>query len=48
MQELFAALRDSAPDRDRLFGTLAGTVPPEEFFAPDNIARILVPLADAA
>ena len=26
----------------------AGTVPAEEFFAPDNIARILVPLADAA
>ena len=48
MQELFAALRHSAPDRDRLFGTLAGTVAPKEFFAPDNIARILVPLAGAA
>jgi flavin-dependent dehydrogenase len=48
MQDLFAALRDRPLDRSRLFGTLAGTVSPAEFFAPDNIARILVPLTEAA
>jgi flavin-dependent dehydrogenase len=48
MQDLFAALRDRPLDRNRLFGTLAGTVSPAEFFAPDNIARILVPMAEAA
>ena len=41
MQELFAALRDRPADRDRLFGTFAGTVPAEEFFAPANLARIV-------
>ena len=49
MQQLFTALRNSAQsDRDDLFGTIAGTVPAERFFAPDNIARILVPLDAAA
>src|SRR5919109_1015141 len=48
MQQLFAALRDNPRDRDRLFGTFAGTVPPHEYFAPDNLARILAPLAAAA
>lgn len=48
MQQLFAALRHSADDRDRLFGTFAGTVPGREFFAPDNLARILAPLSAAA
>ena len=48
MQQLFAALRDSPDDRDRLFGTFAGTVPGGEFFAPDNLARILAPLSAAA
>jgi len=49
MQQLFAALRDGAQsDRDDLFGTIAGTVPAERFFAPDNVARILVPLDAAA
>jgi flavin-dependent dehydrogenase len=41
MQQLFVALRDSPRDRDRLFGTFAGTVPAGEYFAPDNLARIL-------
>jgi flavin-dependent dehydrogenase len=49
MQQLFAALRVGAQsDRDELFGTIAGTVPTERFFAPDNLARILVPLDLAA
>ena len=49
MQQLFAALRNGAQsDRDDLFGTIAGTVPAERFFAPDNVARILVPLDAAA
>jgi flavin-dependent dehydrogenase len=49
MQQLFAALRDRPADRDRLFGTLAGTVAPEEFFAPENLARILgMPAAQMA
>jgi flavin-dependent dehydrogenase len=43
MQELFAALRHRPADRDRLFGTFAGSVPAAEFFAPDNLARILAP-----
>jgi flavin-dependent dehydrogenase len=41
MQELFAALRERPADRDRLFGTFAGTVAPGEYFAPENMARIL-------
>jgi 2-polyprenyl-6-methoxyphenol hydroxylase-like FAD-dependent oxidoreductase len=48
MQQLFVALRDRPRDRDRLFGTFAGTVPADEFFAPDNLARILAPLPVAA
>ena len=48
MQQLFAALRDNPRERDRLFGTFAGTVPPDEYFAPDNLARILMPVRAAA
>jgi 2-polyprenyl-6-methoxyphenol hydroxylase-like FAD-dependent oxidoreductase len=48
MQELFAALRHRPEDRDRLFGTFAGTVDPGEFFAPDNVTRMLAPLPAAA
>ena len=48
MQQLFAALRDRPEDRDRLFGTFAGTVSPERFFAPDNLGRILAAEAAAA
>jgi flavin-dependent dehydrogenase len=48
MQQLFAALRGSPRERDRLFGTFAGTVPPDEYFAPDNLARILGALPAAA
>jgi 2-polyprenyl-6-methoxyphenol hydroxylase-like FAD-dependent oxidoreductase len=39
-QALFAALRDNEADTGRFFGVIAGTVRPDEFFAPDNLARI--------
>jgi hypothetical protein len=48
MQQLFAALRDNPSDRNRLFGTFAGTVPADEYFALDNLARILAPVPAAA
>jgi flavin-dependent dehydrogenase len=48
MQQLFGALRDRPLDRDRLFGALAGTFPGDEFFAPDNLARMLAPVQAAA
>jgi flavin-dependent dehydrogenase len=48
MQQLFAALRDRPGDRNRLFGTFAGTVPAEEFFSPDHLAQLLTPLSAAA
>ncbi|HET9496178.1 MAG TPA: NAD(P)/FAD-dependent oxidoreductase, partial [Chloroflexia bacterium] len=41
MQQLFAALRYNQEQTDRFFGTLAGTVPIPEFFAPENIERII-------
>jgi flavin-dependent dehydrogenase len=41
MQRLLAALAHDRPQAGRLFGTFAGTVADEEFFAPGNIARIL-------
>lgn len=40
-QSLFGALRDNAEDTARFFGVIAGTVRPDEFFAPDNLARIV-------
>jgi flavin-dependent dehydrogenase len=48
MQQLFAALRDNPRERDRLFGTFAGSVDPREYFAPENVARILAPLSSPA
>jgi 2-polyprenyl-6-methoxyphenol hydroxylase-like FAD-dependent oxidoreductase len=39
-QALFGALRDNEAESARFFGVIAGTVRPEEFFAPDNLARI--------
>ena len=41
MQQLFAALRDNQEQTDRFFGVVAGTVPIAEFFAPENIGRII-------
>jgi flavin-dependent dehydrogenase len=41
MQQLFAALRHNQGQTDRFFGTMAGTVPIAEFFAPENLGRIM-------
>jgi 2-polyprenyl-6-methoxyphenol hydroxylase-like FAD-dependent oxidoreductase len=41
MQHLFTALQGNQPAIDRLFGVLGGTVSFPEFFAPDNIKRIM-------
>jgi 2-polyprenyl-6-methoxyphenol hydroxylase-like FAD-dependent oxidoreductase len=41
MQALFLALRDNQEDTNRFLGTIAGTVSPLEFFAPENLERIL-------
>jgi flavin-dependent dehydrogenase len=40
-QQLLGALEGDQEQTDRLIGTFVGTVPAEEFFAPDNLARIL-------
>ena len=40
MQRLIAALRHNPAQADRFIGTIAGTVPVAEFFAPENLARI--------
>jgi 2-polyprenyl-6-methoxyphenol hydroxylase-like FAD-dependent oxidoreductase len=41
MQALFAALQDDEEEAARFLGTVAGTVPIAEFFAPENVARIV-------
>jgi hypothetical protein len=41
MQPLFEALRDDPYQTGRFFGTVTGTVSAAEFFAPQNIARII-------
>jgi flavin-dependent dehydrogenase len=41
MQQLFGALRANQPDTDRFVGTIAGTFPIAQYFAPDNMARIV-------
>jgi 2-polyprenyl-6-methoxyphenol hydroxylase-like FAD-dependent oxidoreductase len=41
MQELFGALLHNQEQTDRFFGTIAGTVPVPEFFAPENLGRII-------
>ena len=40
-QKLFGALRTSEADTNHFFGVVAGTVRPDEFFAPENIGRIV-------
>ena len=40
-QLLFTALRDDPEQTNRFFGVIAGTVPVPEFFAPENLARIV-------
>jgi flavin-dependent dehydrogenase len=41
MLQLFAALRHDQEQTNRFFGTIAGTVPIPEFFAPENLGRIM-------
>jgi 2-polyprenyl-6-methoxyphenol hydroxylase-like FAD-dependent oxidoreductase len=41
IQMLYQALRSNRRETDRFFGTLAGTVPIPEYYAPGNLARIV-------
>ncbi|HEX9697001.1 MAG TPA: NAD(P)/FAD-dependent oxidoreductase [Actinomycetota bacterium] len=41
MQALMAAIRGDEAEAGRFLGAVAGTVPIPEYFAPDNIARII-------
>lgn len=41
VQQLFGALRDNRPDTGQYFGVLDGCVPVQEFFAPENVQRII-------
>ncbi len=41
MQQLFAALHHDQEQTNRFFGALVGTVPIPEFFAPENLGRIM-------
>jgi flavin-dependent dehydrogenase len=41
MQQIFAALLGNQPDTDRFMGVMAGTTSIPEFFAPENVERIL-------
>ena len=47
-QQLLAALRGNQADTDRFFGTIAGTTPIPEFFAPENVQRILAAAGQAS
>lgn len=47
MQQLMAALAGNQPAADQFFGTIIGTVPLAEFYAPENIARIMSTAAAA-
>lgn len=41
LQQLLAALKDNPEQRSRFFGVLAHAVPVQEFFAPENVQRIM-------
>jgi flavin-dependent dehydrogenase len=41
MLALYRALRGNATECDRFFGTLGGTVPVAEYYAPENMQRII-------
>lgn len=41
MLALYKALRTNPIERNRFFGTLGGTVPPCEYYAPENLQRII-------
>ena len=40
-QQLFAALQGNQEQTERFFGVISGTVPVPEFFAPENLQRIM-------
>lgn len=40
-QRLFAALQRNQADTDRFMGVIAGTTPVPEFFAPENVRRMM-------
>ena len=48
MRRLLAALRRNQAETDRFIGTIAGTVPTAEFFAPENVRRIVAARPGAA
>jgi 2-polyprenyl-6-methoxyphenol hydroxylase-like FAD-dependent oxidoreductase len=41
LEALLAAMRSDQPQTDRFFGVFAGTVPVQDFFAPENVERIV-------
>jgi flavin-dependent dehydrogenase len=41
MLQLFGALRENRQETDRFLGVIAGTVPVGEFYAPENMRRII-------
>jgi 2-polyprenyl-6-methoxyphenol hydroxylase-like FAD-dependent oxidoreductase len=41
MQQLLGALRSNQEQTNRFFGVIGGTVPLPEFFAPENLGRII-------
>ena len=41
MQSVFAALAGNQEQTNRFLGTITGAVPIPEFFAPENLQRIL-------
>jgi 2-polyprenyl-6-methoxyphenol hydroxylase-like FAD-dependent oxidoreductase len=41
MQQLFGALRGNQPDTDRFLGLIAQVTPVQEFFAEENVGRII-------
>jgi 2-polyprenyl-6-methoxyphenol hydroxylase-like FAD-dependent oxidoreductase len=47
MQQLLGALRGNQAQINRFFGVFAGSVPPQEFFAPENIGQIMMAAAGA-
>jgi hypothetical protein len=46
--QLRAALRGNQADTDRFFGISAGTVSVADFFAPENLARVLASTSTVA
>jgi hypothetical protein len=38
---LFEALQHDGIEKERFLGTVAGTVPISEFYAPENVQRII-------